>query len=57
MSLASALKCLFCLIKCSKYIYFIKKAICITALILTVIAGFSILSDEKGMIKKLKEMI
>ncbi len=57
MNILSVLKCLFCLIKCSKYLYFIKKAICITALIITVIAGFSLLSDEKVMIKKLKEML
>ncbi len=57
MNILSALKCLLCLIKCNKYLYFIKKAVCITALILALIAGFSLLSDENGMIKKLKEMM
>ncbi len=57
MNILSALKCLLCLIKCSKYLYFIKKAVCITALIIALTAGFSLLSGENGMIKKLKEMM
>ena len=57
MNILSAVKCLLCLIKCSKYLYFIKKAVCITALIIALIAGVSVLSGDKNMIKKLKEMI
>lgn len=57
MNILSAVKCLLCLIKCSKYLYFIKKAVCITALIIALIAGVSILSGDKNMIKKLKEMM
>ena len=57
MNMVSALKCLFCLIKCSKYLYFIKKTVCIAALIITAIAGISLLSGEKSIIKKLKEMM
>lgn len=57
MNILSAVKCLLCLIKCSKYLYFIKKAVCITALIIALIAGVSVLSGDKNMIKKLKEMM
>ena len=57
MSLGSAMKCLFCLIKCSKYLYFIKKAICLTAVAIAVITGITLLSGNNSFIKKLKEMI
>ncbi len=57
MNILSALKCLLCLIKCSKYLYFIKKAVCIAALIIAITAGVSIISGDKAMIKKLKEMM
>ena len=57
MSLASAMKCLFCLIKCSKYLYFIKKAICLSAVTIAVITGITLLSGNNSFIKKLKEMI
>ncbi|MBR5438293.1 MAG: hypothetical protein IKV21_05180 [Clostridia bacterium] len=57
MSLASALKCLFCLIKCSKYLYFIKKAVCILAVGITVITGICMLSGNKCLTKRLKEML
>ncbi len=57
MSITSALKCLFCLVKCSKYLYFIKKAVCITAISIAVIAGFSLISGNNSLMKKFKEMI
>jgi hypothetical protein len=57
MNILSAVKCLLCLIKCSKYLYFIKKAVCFTALAVVFITGIAILSDKKSLTKKLKEMI
>ena len=57
MNILSALKCLLCLIKCSKYLYYIKKAVCLTFIVIALVAGFSLLSGESGMIKKLKEMM
>ncbi len=57
MSLGSALKCLFCLLKCSKYLYYIKKAVCIVFLSVALITGVSLLSGNGSLIKKLKEMI
>lgn len=57
MNILSALKCLLCLIKCSKYLYYIKKAVCFTFIVIALVAGFSLLSGESGMIKKLKEMM
>lgn len=57
MSIGSAVKCLFCLIKCSKYLYFIKKAVCFAALVIALITGISVLSGNKCIAKKLKEMM
>ncbi len=57
MNITSALKCLFCLAKCSKYLYFIKKAVCIMAVGIAVFAGISALSGNNCLMKKLKEMI
>ncbi len=57
MSLGSALKCLFCLIKCSKYLYFIKKAVCFIFIAIVFITGVSLLSGNGKIVKKLKEMM
>ncbi|MBQ9912678.1 MAG: hypothetical protein IJO73_00460 [Clostridia bacterium] len=57
MSLGYALKCLFCLIKCSKYLYFIKKAVCFTFVAIALITGITLLCSNGCTIKKLKEMI
>ena len=57
MSIGSAIKCLFCLVKCSKYLYFIKKAVCLTAVIIAIGTGITLLSGDKCLIKRLKEMI
>lgn len=57
MSLGSALKCLFCLIKCSKYLYFIKKAVFFIFIAIVFITGVSLLSGNGKIVKKLKEMM
>lgn len=57
MNILSALKCLLCLIKCSKYLYYIKKVICFAFLAVAVVAGLSLLSGESNAVKKIKEMI
>ncbi|MBR6568567.1 MAG: hypothetical protein IKK60_07945 [Clostridia bacterium] len=57
MNMLSALKCLLCLIKCSKYLYYIKKAVCFAFIVLALVTGFSLLSGESRTLKKLKEMI
>ncbi len=57
MSLSSAFKCLFCLIKCSKYLYYIKKAVCLLAVAVIAVAGLTLLSGKSCTLKKLKEML
>lgn len=56
MTLLSSIKCMCCLIKCSKCLYFIKKAICCMAAVLGVIICISLLGSGNFSLKKLKEM-
>lgn len=57
MSIGCALKCLFCLVKCSKYLYLMKKAVCITFVALAVITGVGLFSRKDSPLKRLKEML
>ena len=56
MNLIKTLKCLCCLIKCSKYIYYIKKAICIATVVVAVFALCSNMGKCKEMLSKFKVM-
>ena len=53
MSILKMLKCIFCLIKCSKYVYFIKKVICIFVVILSLVCALILYSGENKKLKKL----
>ncbi len=57
MNMLSALKCLLCLIKCSKYLYYVKKAVFIAFIGIAVFVGITLISDDSSPVKKLKEMI
>lgn len=54
MNLVKLIKCLFCLVKCSKYLYFIKKVICISAIVLTGVFLIGAVPQYKEIMKKLK---
>lgn len=56
MNLIKTIKCLCCLIKCSKYIYFIKKALCIATVSFAVIALVCNCGKCRTMLEKLKVM-
>lgn len=57
MNFLSSVKCICCLIKCSKYVYYIKKLICCAVIILAAVTGICFLSSNKCTLKKLKEML
>ncbi len=57
VNILSAVKCLLCLIKCSKYLYFIKKSVCIAAIGIVIVTGISMLSGNSCLVKRLKEMM
>lgn len=56
MNILKTVKCLCCLIKCSKYIYYIKKAICITTVVIALCALCSNMDRCKAMISKMRVM-
>lgn len=56
MNFLKTLKCLCCLIKCSKYIYYIKKALCITTVVVVVLAFCGNFGKCKTMLSKLRVM-
>lgn len=55
MSLFKCVHCIICLVKCSKYLYFIKKALCFATLAFTAITALSCFmgKDKKKEYKKL----
>lgn len=57
MNMLSALKCLLCLIKCSKYLYYVNKAVCIIFIGIAIFTGLTLLSGNSSIVKKLKEMM
>lgn len=55
---AEALRCLYFLGKCSKYLYYAKKALCVVFVLLVAALGVSLLSGSgKNGCKKLKELM
>lgn len=49
-------KCLCCLMKCSKYVYYIKKAICIATVSVALVALCSNMGKCKEMLSKFRVM-
>lgn len=56
MNLIKTIKCLCCLIKCSKYIYYIKKALCVATLVIAVFAIFGNIGKCKAIMQKFRVM-
>lgn len=56
MKYAKHLKCLYYIGQCSKYLYYMKKALCICALVIAALLGISLLSKGSCGIKALKGM-
>ena len=56
MTVLKTIKCICCLVKCSKYVYFIRKALCVATITLTVTALFCNMGKCKALISKLREM-
>lgn len=56
MNIIKTIKCLCCLIKCSKYIYYIKKALCLATVIVSLWAVCSNMGKCKAMLSKFRVM-
>ena len=56
MNIMKTIKCLCCLMKCSKYVYYIKKALCLATVVIACCAIFSNMGKCKDMIRKLRVM-
>lgn len=52
MDLFKTVKCIFCLMKCSKYLYYIKKAVCFASIGLAAVTAICLLKDKKTMLRK-----
>ncbi len=58
MNLVREIKCIMCLIKCSKYLYYAKKALCVATILVTVATVAGMLMGGKCEIgKKMREMM
>lgn len=47
MGFIKDIKCILCLLKCSKYLYYAKKALCITTMLITAVMTVNILRGRK----------
>ncbi len=56
MDLFKTVKCIFCLVKCSKYLYYIKKAVCFVSVGLIAVAALCTLKNNKTLLGKLGMM-
>ena len=56
MDLFSTLKCILCLVKCSKYLYYIKKILCGMSIVLAVVALICGAKNSKCVLRKLGVM-
>ena len=54
MDLFRTLKCILCLVKCSKYLYYIKKFICFMSIALVGVSVLSALKNNKSILRKLR---
>jgi len=57
MNIFKSLKCIYLMIKCSKYLYFIKKALCAVILVFSAVTVLGLFCDEKEECKKLVSKI
>lgn len=57
MSLFSSIKCIFCLVKCSKYLYYIKKAVCFLTVAVAVVTCLTLAKGDGKMIRYFRGLI
>lgn len=57
MKYAKHLKCLYYIGKCSKYLYYTKKVLCISAVIIAAVLGIKLLGTGKSGCNFIKELI
>ncbi len=56
MDLFRTLKCVICLVKCSKYLYYVKKALCFASIGLIAVALICAGKNSKCILRKLGVM-
>ena len=56
MNLIKTIKCLCCLVACSKYLYYIKKILCVATVVVLAVAFFSNMDKCRAMIKRFRVM-
>ena len=57
MKLLKELKCLYCLFKCSKYLYIAKKILCGVTVALVAITALSLFRPDKSLSKSIKGLM
>lgn len=54
MDIIKSVKCIICLAKCSKYLYFAKKMLCIVTVLVSASMLLGLLCGRKGAVERLK---
>ena len=57
MDMIKSIRCILCLLKCSKYLYFAKKMLCIVTVLLSAVITVKLLSSGRKKCGILKELM
>ena len=57
MNILKELRCIMYLVKCSKYLYYAKKAICLVTIMISAVVLVSLAQDGKVTVGRLKGMM
>lgn len=57
MNILKELRCIMYLVKCSKYLYFAKKAICFVTILISAVVLVTLAQDSKATVGRLRGMM
>lgn len=57
MDMIKSIRCIFCLLKCSKYLYFAKKMLCIVTVLMSAVITVKLLGSGRKKCGILKELM
>lgn len=57
MNILKEIRCIMCLVKCSKYLYFAKKALCFVTIMISAAMLVSLVQESKETVGKLRGMM
>ena len=57
MNILKSIRCIMCLVRCSKYLYFAKKAICFVTILISAVVLVTLAQDSRVAVGKFRGMM